>query len=220
MNGGTSAYQPSLHSNATANAFLSVIGQNGTTGDTYLAYSTYLGGSGTDTSQAIAAVALNAIYIGGTTTSFDFPWLNNFQPYNGSGDAFVAKFDATQPGTASLQYATPLGGTASLGQIVMTSAGGIAADGAGHAYVAGQSSAADFPTVVSTSDTMNGFQPICSSCQGSAPQSDAFVVEIQESRALLPSVYFNLPHVAFGAEPIGTQNAPAPVAVHNGGDPR
>jgi hypothetical protein len=44
-NGTNARYQSSLHVNATANAFLSVIAQNSSTGMTTLAYSTYIGGS-------------------------------------------------------------------------------------------------------------------------------------------------------------------------------
>lgn len=41
-------YQASLHANATANAFLSVVSQNAISGQSALAYSTYFGGSETD----------------------------------------------------------------------------------------------------------------------------------------------------------------------------
>ena len=47
-NGTTAGYQPALHFGATANAFLSVIAQNPSTGVATLAYSTYLGGSASD----------------------------------------------------------------------------------------------------------------------------------------------------------------------------
>ena len=108
-NGTVAAYATSLHANATANAFLAVVAQNATTNATSLVYSTYLGGSETDSGEN-AMTAANSVYVTGSTSSFDFPWLNNLQPYNGDGDAFVAKLDPTSPGAASLVYSTPLGG--------------------------------------------------------------------------------------------------------------
>jgi hypothetical protein len=166
----TAPYQASLHSNAIANAFLTVIGQNGTTGNTYIEYSTYLGGSESDVGQGVAIGALNEVYVTGTSTFWDFPWRDNFQPFNGSADAFIAKLNLARPGVASLIYATPLGGTAPAGIFVNARGNDIATDGAGHVYATGATTAGDFPTVVSTSGIMNGFQPICSSCQGTSPQ--------------------------------------------------
>lgn len=59
---------------------------------TSLLYSTYLGGTQADSGRSVAAVAPNAVYISGKTTSWDFPWLNNLQPFTGNEDAFVANF--------------------------------------------------------------------------------------------------------------------------------
>jgi len=216
--GVVAPYQANLHANATANAFLTVIGQNGTTGNAFIDYSTYLGGSESDAGQGVAIGALNEIYVTGTATSWDFPWKDNFQPFNGSADVFIAKLNLAMPGSASLIYATPLGGTAPPGTSVTAGGNGIATDGSGRVYVAGAATAADFPTVVSTSGIMNGFQPICSSCQGTSPQSDSFVLEIQENPALEPSVYFSLPRIAYPPMALGTQEAPQLIAVHNGGE--
>ncbi len=224
-NGTTAAYQPSLHVNATANAFLSVIALNPTTGATSLAYSTYLGGSESDSGQSVVATAFNSVYIAGTAGSFNFPWYENLQPFNGSSggssggssDAFVAKLDPSAGGAASLLYATPLGGTASPGVPVSAAATALAADRFGDVSVVGQTTAADFPTAVTTSGAMNGFQPICASCQAAPPVADAFLVALKESAGQRPSVYFNVGSVIFPAAPIGTQNSPQPIALHNGG---
>lgn len=215
------AYQTSLRANllvnGSANAFLAVVAQDGITGATSLAYATYLGGSATDAGQAVAVAAPNQVYVAGTTSSQDFPWRDNLQPFNGAADAFVAKFDPTSSGAASLIYSTPLAGTSPPGGSASAGANGIAADGSGHVYIAGQTTAADFPTAVTTANALNGFQPTCVSCQQAPPASDAFVAEIAESSALVPSVYFNLGAVNFPAAPVGTQNAPQPVIVLNGG---
>jgi hypothetical protein len=151
-NGTTAAYQPNLHVSATANAFLSVIALNPTTGVTSLAYSTYLGGSESDSGQSVVASAFNSVYIAGTAGSWNFPWYENLQPFNGSSggssDAFVAKIDPSAGGAASLLYATPLGGTASPGLTVSAAATALAADLFGDVSVVGQTTAADFPTAV------------------------------------------------------------------------
>ena len=217
-NGTTSGYQPALHFGATGNAFLSVIAQNPSTGVATLAYSTYLGGSASDSGLGLAAIAFNSIYLTGTANSWDFPWHDNLQPFNGSSDAFVAKFNPSVPGAASLIYATPLGGTAPPGLAVSAGAAGVAADAFGDVYVAGQTTAADFPTAVTTGGVANGFQPICASCQNFPEAADVFMVALHENSTPLPSVYFNSRNVIFPAAPVGTQNAPQPVAVHNGGE--
>jgi Abnormal spindle-like microcephaly-assoc'd, ASPM-SPD-2-Hydin/HYDIN/CFA65/VesB-like, Ig-like domain/Beta-propeller repeat len=220
--GANAPYQGTLRANmlvnGSANAFLAVVAQDGITGATSLAYSTYLGGSARDAGQAVAVAAPNQVYVAGTTSSQDFPLHDNLQPFNGAADAFVAKFDPTSSGAASLIYATPLAGTSPPGGTASAFGNGIAADGAGHLYVAGQTTAADFPTAVTTASDLNGFQQTCVSCQQAPPASDAFVAEIAESSVQAPSVYFDVGKVSFPPVPVGTVNAPQSVAVLNGGE--
>jgi len=214
-NGTNAAFQTTLK--GTANAFLSVVAQNATTGMTSLTYSTYLGGSESDAGLSVAVTAANSVYIAGSATSPDFSfWQDNFQPFTGDQDAFVAKFDPTSPGSGSLIYSTPLGGTAGPGVSATASGNAIATDGAGHVYVAGQTTAGDFPIAGSTS---NGFQPNCASCTMSPPVSDAFFMEIAENAAAAPSVSFNAAKLNFGAVALGTQSSvPQLGAVVNTGD--
>ena len=55
-------------------------------------YSTYLGGSNTDTASSIAIDTAGAAYVTGQTCSLDFPLSNPLQPtYGGNCDAFVSK---------------------------------------------------------------------------------------------------------------------------------
>ena len=217
-NGVTGAYSAGLHPNATANMFLSVVAQNAISGQASLAYSTYLGGSQADSGLGVAVSAPNAVYITGATTSWDFPWRDNLQPFNGAGDAFLAKMDTTSPGAASLIYLTPLGGTSPEGGTASTAGNAVAADHSGNAFVTGATTSADFPTALTTSGGAHGFQPACISCQQSPPASDAFVTKIAESAGQAPSVYFNIGKVIFPAAAIGTANAPQLVAVLNGGE--
>ena len=59
---------------------------------TALIYSTYLGGSNTDTASSIAIDTSGAAYVTGQTCSLDFPLANPEQPtYGGNCDAFVSK---------------------------------------------------------------------------------------------------------------------------------
>jgi hypothetical protein len=134
------------------------------------------------------------------------------------GDAFVAKFDPTSPGAASLIYVTPLGGTSPVGGTARASGSAVVADNAGHVYVAGESTSGDFPTAVTTEAALNGFQAACASCFLTPPLADAFLAEIAESATPMPSVYFNVGHAIFASGTIGTPSAPEPIAVFNGGD--
>jgi hypothetical protein len=217
-NGSVGAYQAGLHPNATANAFLSVVSQNAITGQSALAYSTYFGGSHTDAGNAVAVASPNAIYVTGATTSPDLPWHNNLQPFNGAGDAFIAKLDPTSPGAASLIYVTPLGGTSPVGGTASASGNAVAADNGGHVYVAGATTSGDFPTAVTTESIVNGFQPACASCSMTPPLADAFLAEVAESSTPMPSVYFNVGHAIFSPGTIGIPSTPEPIAVLNGGD--
>jgi hypothetical protein len=203
-NGTLAGPQTSLKGK-TANAFLAAIAQDATTGMTSLAYSTYLGGSGSDQGLSLRVPAANIVYVTGATTSFDFPWLDNFQPFNGHQDVFIAKLDPTTADAASLIYASPLGGTAGPGIFAMAAGNAIVVDSAGHAYVAGQTTAADFPRA---GNPGNGVQPICASCQASPPAADAFIVAIQESQQIAPSVSFTAANINFGAQAVGSHNAP------------
>jgi hypothetical protein len=75
----------------------------------------------------------------GYTQSANFPTVNALQSTNaGAGNAFVAKIN---PSGSALVYSTYLGGSGNDG------GGGIAVDAAGNAYVTGNTSSIDFPTV-------------------------------------------------------------------------
>ena len=205
INGTRAGPQTSLK--GTANAFLAAIAQDATTGKTLLTYSTYLGGGKSDRGLSVVVTTANVAYVAGKTTSYDFPWLDNFQPFNGDEDAFIVKLDPTASGAASLIYASPLGGTAPPGATAVAEGHAIAADSAGHVFVTGRTTAADFPRA---GNPGNGFQSICASCQASQPAADAFVVTIQESAAASPSVSFTAANINFGPQSIGVQN-PTPL---------
>ena len=76
-----------------------------------LRYSTYLGGNSDDYGSGIAVDGAGSAYVTGSTSSADFPTTPGAfdTTYNGGGDAFVTKLDASG---AALGYSTYLGGTA------------------------------------------------------------------------------------------------------------
>lgn len=104
-----------------------------------LTYSTYLGGSATDRAYGIAVDSAGSTYITGSTSSTDFPTVSPIQASNaGLSDVFVAKLNASG---SALSYSTYLGGGN------YDDGRGIALDSSGNAYIAGESTSIDFPTV-------------------------------------------------------------------------
>ena len=101
-------------------------------------YSTYLGGALTDAVFGIAVDGSGNAYLTGTTGSTDFPTKNPIQMNNGGADdVFVTKINTAG---SALVYSTYLGG------LGFDRGNAIAVDGAGNAYVTGQTNSTDFPT--------------------------------------------------------------------------
>ena len=133
-----------------------------------LVYSTYLGGKGDDFGAGIVADTSGNAYVTGGTKSTNFPTMKPLQSTNGgTGNAFVAKLNPTG---SALVYSTYLGGSGYDG-------GASIAVHLGNAYVTGQATSTNFPTV-------NPLQP----AYGGA--GDAFVAMVNRSgSALVYSTY-------------------------------
>jgi hypothetical protein len=142
------AFQSSLK--GTQNAFVTELNAAGKG----LRYSTYLGGSSTDTGYAIAVDGSGNAFVTGGTDSSDFPTTGGAVKSSlaGTEDAFVTRLNPTQSGAASLLSSTYLGGSAT------QDGHGIAVDGSGHAFVAGDTSSSDFPTVNAFQSSLAGTQ--------------------------------------------------------------
>jgi hypothetical protein len=141
-----------------------------------LVYSTYLGGSGNDEGYGIVLDTAGNAYVTGSTQSTNFPithgaWqtvCNGGSGCDTYGDAFVTKLN---PKRSALVYSTYLGGSGADYGL------SIAVDGAGNAYVTGQTASTDFPT-------KDPFQP------NYGGNSDAFVSKLNpKGSALVYSTY-------------------------------
>jgi VCBS repeat-containing protein len=137
-----SAFQ-TAHGGGTSDAFVLKLAAAGN----QLLFATYLGGTGNESDDGtsvaptggIAVDAQGYVYVGGHTTSANFPTTpNRIQPYTGSQDLFVTKL---APKGNQLVYSTFLGGAG-----VLDVSLGLAVDARGSAYVAGWSGP-NFPRV-------------------------------------------------------------------------
>ncbi len=136
------AYQPTFGGGTNSgDAFVTKIDPSGSA----LLYSTYLGGSGDDQGNAIAVDGAGSAYVTGIASSA-FPTQSSLYQ---CPNAFVTKFD---PAGSTLAYSTCLGGKTNV-----TQGHAIALDKAGNVFVAGLTSATDFPLV-------NPFQATCNVC--------------------------------------------------------
>lgn len=127
--------------NGSSDVFLAELNSTGTN----LVYSSYIGGSSTESGDAIALDGAGSTYITGSTSSPDFPVTagaaqTKFGGGAESGDFFAAKIN---PQGTAIVYATYIGGSGDEGS---EGRGGIAVDSAGNAYITGDTFSTDFPT--------------------------------------------------------------------------
>ena len=152
-------YDPSF--NGVYDAYVVKLDASGTA----LLYATFLGGTNGDDGIAIAVDGEGNAYVTGLTSSSDFPAASGpgyDTSYNGGWDAYAVKLDAAGTG---IVYATFLGGeTEDEGRDV-------AVDGAGCAYVTGQTYSADFPAA--------GGPGYDTSYNGSYGSYDAYVAKLE-----------------------------------------
>ena len=150
-----------------------------------MVYSTYLGGSGPESTNLLSFDSGPGIYctvdasgsacVVGRTYSFDFPIVNAVQATRGDAsssfsDAFVSKFN---PAGTALVFSTFLGGDRDERGF------GIAVDPAGNVYVTGDTQSFDFPTF-NALQTVGGVNNL---------HTDAFVTKLTPAGAFIYSTY-------------------------------
>ncbi|HEU4594438.1 MAG TPA: FG-GAP-like repeat-containing protein [Pyrinomonadaceae bacterium] len=152
-------------------------------------YSTYLGGTGNDSSGGCAIDAAGNFYLTGSTDSTDFPVTNALQPaLNGGDDIFLSKIDADG---AAFAYSTYLGGSG------FESGGDVVVDEFGNAYVGGETDSTDYPFTAGAFQTASG-----------GGNTDSFFTKVSEfGSCSVPS------YAAAAGSPFATGDAPSAVAV-------
>ena len=131
-------------------------------------YSTYLGGTFTDSSYGIAVDASGNAVLTGATISADFPTVSPLQPAGaGAFDGFISKLNAAGD---ALVYSTYFGGTSG------DRGNSIAVDTAGNGYVAGSTDGA-IPAAPRIDPLLGG-------------KGDAFVAKLDAAGALVYGVSF------------------------------
>jgi hypothetical protein len=115
---------------------------------TALLYATYIGGGGDDRGAAIAVDSSGQAYVTGSTASANFPLAAAIRAgLAGSRTAFVLKLNAVGN---TLLYSTYMGGSK------WDTGNAIAVDGAGYAYIAGDTQSADFPVLNAVQSAIGG----------------------------------------------------------------
>ncbi|HEY4357691.1 MAG TPA: Ig-like domain repeat protein [Acidobacteriaceae bacterium] len=166
-----------------------------------LLYSSYLGApeiTGRSTFAGALTLARNGIvFLGGYTSAADFPTTPGViktvcvvlpadsTSCEGAG-GFVAAFDTSKSGKASLVYSTLINGTqAPFAGAVETAVQALAADNSNNLYVTGHTYSNDFPT------TTGAFQTTCNYANSSGHCDAAFIAKINPTgTALLWSTYY------------------------------
>jgi len=196
----TGAFQTTANQTNSGVAFITLV-DTMMSGMSSVTYSTFFGGSGSDTGFGIQADGSGNAYIVGSTASIDFPITPGVLPPslpNPKGSPFVVKLSPKGKGMADRIYATYFGGS---GDGVDPDQGfAIAIDSKGNAYITG-------PTF---SSTMWPITPGAFQTTLNGP-SDAFVAKLP----LLLPVVVSPASVDFGTQLVGATTAPQTITLTN-----
>lgn len=183
-------------------AFVAKLNPTGTT----LVYATYLGGSQDDIASAIAVDSSGEAYVGGSTTSNDFPVtagaIQGTREASNRQAGFVTKLNAAG---SALVYSTYLGGNA------LDYLNSIALDSNGNAYATGSTNSSDFPT------TAGAFQSKIGVSYFGYAQENAFLTELNSSGTALVYSTFLGGNLSLSAQDAGVGDEATSVAVDGQG---
>jgi hypothetical protein len=132
---------------STGNIFILKLSLSGGT----IRYSTIYGGTGIDEANDLAVDSGGSAFVGGFTTSEDFPLASPIQAFlgGGEGDGFVLRLNASGN---ELLYSSYLGGSA------FDTVQAIDVDRQGSAYITGQTDSIDFPMVQAMQSELGGLR--------------------------------------------------------------
>ena len=180
-------------------AFVSLL--NSATGS--LQYSTFLGGTNSDTGYGISSDSSGNAYVTGQTSSSDFPITQGAlleTRANSTGAGFVSKISPAGKGLADLVYSSFFGGQAANNLPNQDSGRGIAVSST-NAYITGQMTSPDMPV------SAGAFQ----SSLGASGATNAYVAELP----LTPTISVMPTSINFGTQLVGTPTAAQVVTITN-----
>jgi|HubBroStandDraft_2_1064218.scaffolds.fasta_scaffold06435_1 hypothetical protein len=157
-----------------------------------LQYSTYLGGTNSDTGYAISSDSTGNAYVTGQTSSSDFPITRGALVQtlaNPTGAAFVSKISPNGNGLADLVYSSYFGGQTANTFTTQDSGRGIAVSGT-NAYITGQMTSADMPV------SSGAFQ----TSLGATGATNAYVADLP----LIATISVSPTSLAFGTQLVAT----------------
>ncbi len=118
--------------------------------DPVIIFSTFWGGTGSDTGTAVKTDAQGNIYLTGATVSTNFPTVNPIQPQIGNTSFFHAFVTKINPAGNNVIYSTYLGGNSE------DYANSLSVDANGNVTVAGRTYSTNFPIVNASQNQLGG----------------------------------------------------------------
>jgi len=177
-----------------SDAFLSRFAPDGT-----LNYSTYLGGDLEEVATSMAVTPKGSVYLAGTTSSNSFPLVSPFQNVRPAPVVgFIARMDLLSNGPGTLGYGTYLGGVGGSASIAAMALGPN-----GNIYLAGATTAPDFPITPNAMRTQYTFSPtsntpvfdvpsfLIPTFQGIVLTGDAFLTELNPAAVSTAQIIYS-----------------------------
>ena len=206
-----SAFQTQALTGGAYSAFVTEFAPGGQT----ILYSTMFGGPNENTYNNALAVGAGKIFIGGFTQDPHLPTTPgaisstcqgsptaagpDTDCVDNSPNGYVAEFDPTKSGAASLVFSTYLNGSVSTQRTESSSVNALAADASGNVYAGGQDSYTvqeGFPT------TPGVLQPACLVASNSGECGTGFVTKLSPAGALVWSTFYGSPSTAGGNQTV------------------